>query len=353
MQKELLYTIFEPHASLVLKYFTFLFQKIPSTKVFKCHIETEDLKKVLIKQFPETNLNFIQNGRFEKNNPDFIGHHEHMQLLVVLKDGLILEHCLQTTTLYYDDRISESELLALRTAIHEAEIQNYDKGKFFMIKKSQFGGDFELAEFKIKDIEVKVSDYYNDDLVNINDRIVSFIDEPNSNGIVLFHGMPGAGKTSYIRHLIFTSKCRFIHIPNSLFSHFSDPEFIDFISSFEESAIILEDCEELLRSRMNQSSDNGIANLLNLGDGLLGDALKLKIICTFNCELSRIDEAMLRKGRLAYRYEFGPLCVEKSNRLLKSLGIEKKTSDPMTLAEIFNYEHDNQFENPNRQSIGF
>jgi ATP-dependent 26S proteasome regulatory subunit len=104
---------------------------------------------------------------------------------------------------------------------------------------------------------------------------------------------------------------------------------------------------------MQQANDAGISNLLNLGDGLLGDALRLKIICTFNCDLSRIDEAILRKGRLAYRYEFGPLNVEKANKLFSILGINAKTDVPLSLAEIFNFEHDNQAENINRQSIGF
>jgi ATP-dependent 26S proteasome regulatory subunit len=170
---------------------------------------------------------------------------------------------------------------------------------------------------------------------------------------VLFHGVPGSGKTSYIRHLIASCKTRFIYIPNNLFSHLSDPDFIAFISSFTESTIILEDCEELLRSRLQQTADTGIANLLNLGDGLLGDALKLKIICTFNCEISRIDEALLRKGRLAFRYEFGPLELEKTKRLLSTLGIDAQATEPMTLADIFNFNQNNQNDKSKRQSIGF
>jgi hypothetical protein len=352
MQHKNLYKIMGLHASFPSKYFTFLFNRVPSTKVFECQIETEELKKVLAKNYPDTTLNFIQNGRFGEG-PRIYGHYENFQLLAVLKDGLIIENETKYTTFYYDDRISDEELNELKSAIENSAIKDQDKGRFFMIKKGQLGDAFKLGAFKIKETVVKVSDYYNDDLGAIHNKLISFFDNSNSNGIVLFHGIPGSGKTSYIRNLINSSKCRFIYIPNSLFSHFSDPDFIDFISSFEESAIILEDCEELLRSRMQQQSDTGIANLLNLGDGLLGDALKLKIICTFNCELSKIDEAMLRKGRLVFRYEFGPLNVEKSNRLLSSLGIENQTTEPMSLAEIFNFEHDNHNDSVKKQSIGF
>jgi hypothetical protein len=47
------------------------------------------------------------------------------------------------------------------------------------------------------------------------------------------------------------------------------------------------------------------------------------------------------------------LNVEKANKLFSILGINAKTEVPLSLAEIFNFEHDNQAENINRQSIGF
>ena len=104
---------------------------------------------------------------------------------------------------------------------------------------------------------------------------------------------------------------------------------------------------------MQQTTDVGLSNLLNLGDGLLGDALKLKIICTFNCELSKIDDAILRKGRLAFRYEFGPLNTEKANRLFSILEKNTTTEQPLTLAELFNFDYENQVSNLSRKSIGF
>ena len=65
----------------------------------------------------------------------------------------------------------------------------------------------------------------------------------------------------------------------------------------------------------------------------------IKFICTFNAPLKDIDEALLRKGRLAARYEFKDLTTDKVNQLIKeeSLDIPEQTH-PMTLAEIYNYE---------------
>lgn len=351
MQHKDLYKIIEPHSSFGLRYFTFLFHQLPSTKYLRHKIETERLKTVLAAYYPEQSLNFVQNGQFE-NNEDIISNYENIKLLVVLKDGLVLEQSKDSITFYYDNRISIEELVGIKTAIENASPKDLDDSKFFMIQKCQYEG-FDLIPFKSKRKDIRLTDYYNDDLVALHENIVSFLNKPDLDGVVLFHGQPGTGKTSYIRQLISSVKSRFIFIPNNLFVHISDPEFITFISSFPGSIIILEDCEELLRSCMQQSTDVGLSNILNLGDGLLGDALKLKIICTFNCELSRIDDAILRKGRLAYRYEFGPLNAEKANALFTTLGKNTTTDQPLSLAELFNFDHENQASEFSRKSIGF
>ena len=83
----------------------------------------------------------------------------------------------------------------------------------------------------------------------------------------------------------------------------------------------------------------GLVNILNISDGLLSDELCIKFICTFNAPLKDIDEALLRKGRLAARYEFKDLTTDKVNQLIKEEGLDiPQQTHPMTLAEIYNYE---------------
>ena len=72
-------------------------------------------------------------------------------------------------------------------------------------------------------------------------------------------------------------------------------------------------------------------------DGLLGDAMHQQIIATFNCDLTTIDPALLRKGRLIANYEFGKLDVDSSKILSDKLGFGvEQIAEPMTLAEIYN-----------------
>jgi hypothetical protein len=351
MKHDQLYRIIEPHASIGLKYFTFLNGQLPSIKAFKSTIGTEALKTVLKAHFQEQSIEFIEHSRLD-SDVEFVTHFVNMQLLAVLKAGWVMEMSSRMIIMYHNDQVSALEIEALWQAIIAAEDKQHERLEFFMIKRNAYH-EFELVEFKIKKRGVSLEDHYNDDLIEIHDPLASFLEEKNSNGVVLFHGNPGTGKTSYIRHLISHVNRRFIYIPNNLFSHLMDPEFISFISSHPESIVILEDCEELLRSRIQQTNDTGLSNLLNLGDGLLGDALKLKIICTFNCELGKIDEAMLRKGRLAFRYSFEPLAIDKTNQLLSELGHSYVAEAPMTLSDIFNIEHENNGGEQGRTVIGF
>jgi ATP-dependent 26S proteasome regulatory subunit len=81
-----------------------------------------------------------------------------------------------------------------------------------------------------------------------------------------------------------------------------------------------------------------ISNILNMSDGLMSDIFNIKFICTFNTDISNIDEALLRPGRCFVNYEFKALSKDKSTKLLESLGHKVDVQKEMTLAEIYNYD---------------
>ena len=133
----------------------------------------------------------------------------------------------------------------------------------------------------------------------------------------------------------------------------SNPNFLPFISQYKNSILVLEDCETLIKSRDGGHVDNALVNLLNLGDGLLSDALAIKLVCTFNANLKQIDQAILRKGRLIARYEFKELELKKAKTLAIKLGVSEDIKKDLTLAEIYNLEK-KDFSNINGgKKIGF
>lgn len=198
---------------------------------------------------------------------------------------------------------------------------------------------FNTTDLPIKKQKIDIEKNYNDDIPDA--EIKNFINNIDS-GICILYGAPGTGKTSYIRYLMHSSKhTNFMILNSSCFDAINDTSFVDLIINNRDSVVILEDCEDLLTERMNGNSR--IATLLNLSDGILGDALRLKFICTFNAKIGKIDQAVLRKGRTHIKYEFKPLCADKAKILADELNITlppKKSNEGYTLAEIYNSDND-------------
>ena len=213
-----------------------------------------------------------------------------------------------------------------------------------------------LKEMEIKDMaKLDVAALYNDDFQEIAENISCFL-EDDRNGLVILHGEQGTGKTSFIRHLISQSKKRFVYLPLDMASCLSDPRMITFIcDEMKDAVIVIEDCEQLLvdRGESYNTINTGLVNILNMADGLLGDSLNLKFICTFNSDVRKIDKALLRKGRLIDKYEFGKLSAEKTSALMQKQYGLTGTFEPMTLAEIFNYSIENHGKNKERKVVGF
>jgi SpoVK/Ycf46/Vps4 family AAA+-type ATPase len=130
-----------------------------------------------------------------------------------------------------------------------------------------------------------------------------------------------------------------------------NPEFIDLLIDNPNAVLIIEDAENIMMDR-KYNSDSSVSNLLNLSDGLLSDCLSVQIICTFNSSLNMIDSALMRKGRLIAKYEFGKLSLEKSRRLSNHLGFNGLINQPMTLAEVAN-QNDKQYEIKRMEVVGF
>ncbi len=181
-----------------------------------------------------------------------------------------------------------------------------------------------------------------------HETLLKFVNEETDN-LMLLHGDPGTGKSNYIKHIITNSSKKVIYIPPSMLSVISSPDFVTFVMENKNSIILIEDAEEILTSDRNAATNN----LLGLTDGFLKDALNLKIICTFNCDLKKIDDALMRKGRMYFQYKFDKLTIDECDDLSEFMGLDRKVKEPSTLAEFFNIE-DNSIENSLEQRrIGF
>jgi hypothetical protein len=212
---------------------------------------------------------------------------------------------------------------------------------------------YDLSDFEVDTVsDFCLEEQYNDDFIPEDERITSFVKNEKS-GIIILHGEKGTGKSTYINHLINTNPEKmFVYFPSALVPLLGEPSFTDFFPRLKDSILILEDCEDALRSRESSGGNRAVNQLLNLSDGLL-KSLGIKFICTFNAPPEGIDEALLRKGRLYSKYEFNKLNPEKSSALLSKLYKKEITvTEPMSLADIYYYD-EASYENAPTQQIGF
>ena len=221
----------------------------------------------------------------------------------------------------------------------------------FKVLVSSDGGfyteDVTTTDFR----SIDINELYNDDFADI-DSIVSQSMTKNEAGIILLHGEPGTGKTTYIKHLISKFQDReFIFIQNDFVRDLLKPAFISFLLHNKNVILIIEDAEKVVIPRESASDDSVVSTILQLTDGLFSDFLNIKIICTFNTTIDRLDKALLRKGRMIAKYKFSPLTPEKTAALARKLGHEDVTGS-LTLADLFGLDKPG-FSNLPQKAIGF
>ena len=227
-----------------------------------------------------------------------------------------------------------------------------DKEKDFeinIITRESHGLDIKTMDINPTSLNLNL--FYNDDFIPIHELIQKRLNQENDKGIVLLHGLPGTGKTTYIRHLIGSIKKKVLFVSPAVANDIMNPEFIDLLIDNPNSLLIIEDAENIIMDRRYQANSS-VSNLLNISDGLLSDFLNVQLLCTFNSELSFVDQALLRKGRLIAKYEFGKLSRQKSRALSTHLGFDRDIETEMTLTEIAN-QNESTNEVKETYSIGF
>lgn len=251
---------------------------------------------------------------------------------------------------FYQAGHSEVEAWILETNKNFRDTLGETKNPTFKILSKDRHGFYveKISTKNFKQLDIALS--YNDDFEEIDNIIRKAVKEVRS-GLILLHGKPGTGKTTYIKNLISIFKeTSFIFIQNDFVPQLLSPDFISFLLRHKDCVLIIEDAEKVVISRENQDA-SVVSTILQLTDGLFSEYLNIKVICSFNTNLEKIDKALLRKGRMIARYEFNELEADKANRLLQTLGHEAMDK-AMTVAEAYNLK-ERQFYETGKRSIGF
>lgn len=204
----------------------------------------------------------------------------------------------------------------------------------------------------------KLDTYYGEGAETWGDELMSSM-TTRRYGLSILTGPPGTGKTTFLRSLAswLATTHIFYFISAGTFHEVKSGDFVEFVmrgskNSSMRRVLILEDADVLLRTRGLDNQEK-VSTLLNITDGILGDALGLHVICTLNGSMDELDPALVRPGRLVAHRNFRLLTSDEAMELSVHLGKEPPEGrGDVSLAEIFNRDTSEEI-GALRKKIGF
>lgn len=317
------------------QYFLKSFDELPSrfelsAKTYDKSIEEYFISKEFIK---ESDLK-ISNRRMEVTHAVLLKNDDKKIVIELNSTDNKKEKPLFSVKIFYSIKNGEiSEQFDLE------EIKSFERKKeksnISLIRSDMGHLDTEDYDLVVPETDIELN--YGSEFLKVHEIIVNTLNKTNGKGIILLHGDPGTGKTSYIKHLTSLIKDKdVLFVPPSMAEMLSEPSIIPFLMDHKNSILIIEDAERVIADREGNGSPAGVSNILNLTDGILGDCLNIQIVATFNMKREKIDPALLRKGRLIAEHKFENLTTQDTNKLLKHLNKDVISDVGLSLADIYN-----------------
>ncbi len=206
-----------------------------------------------------------------------------------------------------------------------------------------------MGGFKLQSIGVISSalerDNYSDEVLSKYDHVAECLGSASPCGrLTILEGPPGTGKSYLIRALIRDVRAHYILIPCMLLGQLSGPTLLPVLLEAKEDdsgevlpvVLLVEDADIALVNREHGDASK-LSEMLNLGDGLLGELGDLRIVATTNAKRVDIDEAALRPGRLCRHVAVKELNGLQANRVYAKLTGTSGNPyiGPNTLAKVY------------------
>ena len=165
----------------------------------------------------------------------------------------------------------------------------------------------------------------------------NFFDEylDSSSSILFLSGVPGTGKTSYLRHEIAKRGLSVCATYDEKVMN-NDRMFISFITSVDQTLLIVEEADNVLLDRQRGQNDM-ISRFLNFSDGLVKFDHKKLVFTTNVTDFAQVDPAILRPGRCFGHLEARKLTYEEALVAAKAGNLPlPKVEREYTIAELTN-----------------
>jgi len=163
--------------------------------------------------------------------------------------------------------------------------------------------------------------------------------EEVSGRIMLWHGAPGTGKTTAIRALARAwrdeARAQVVLDPESVFTNAAN---LMEVLLHEPRAdkdmwrlLVIEDADEIVRAGSDRTV-RSLSRLLNVGDGIVGQGLRVLVLLTTNEPPDRLHPALGRPGRCMSSIGFRPFTRTEARAAFSDRALPD--GEHLTLAEI-------------------
>jgi hypothetical protein len=235
----------------------------------------------------------------------------------------------------------------------EHSIRRYDAdtvGQIYLLRYQ--GGEFNIGHLGKVGIPL-IRENYSETVLAKYDHVVADLSSKEPCGrLIIMSGEPGCGKTWMLRGLFCdVPEAKFVWISPDSISRINSPEMLpdlkDALTQFNGPVVLIaEDADSCLLPRMGDNMSL-LQSMLNATDGIIGQLLDIRIICTTNAAEYTMDKAVVRPGRLCRHIPVPKLIPSHAQRVFERLNIEKKLvlsamppfskegSGGATLAEIY------------------
>lgn len=197
----------------------------------------------------------------------------------------------------------------------------------------QSGHAMDLARMLAVEPWAKVAANYTADARRRLAPLAAWEAPPAGGRLILWHGEPGTGKTSAVRSMagawrdwadfqFITDPEQFLQQPGYLLNavmpqrrRSSGPTTSD-----RWRVVVLEDAGEFLVADAKHLQGQALSRLLNVCDGVLGQAMRALIIITTNEPAHHLHPAIVRPGRCLAEVAFAPLSYDEAHEWCNARG---------------------------------